>query len=177
MDMRVLILFTFLFALIQCAPKEGDNPAVSSAPPTVESGFKSQYDNCIQIITMRQVECKKVDCAPSYWDAVYAFQCLHALTGVESNIIVNSEDPYFYPTTESKDFTEFYYEDLIRWNDWYEKNKLTMTLSKADSLLKIRSEKVGYEIKWPQPYTMLFSSNPSSPSAQPVGAIRETGSN
>jgi hypothetical protein len=158
MAMRFILIFVCLF-VVSCTTQQQNNNPVSE----VDAAFKMNYDNCIQIITLRQVDCKNVECVTDYWNTVFAFQCLHAITGAESNIIVNSDAPYFYPTTESKDYTEFFYEDLIRWNDWYEKNKYSMTLKKADSLLQVRSKAVGYEVKWPQSYSVLFSTNPPEP--------------
>lgn len=160
--MRPIVIFAILFVLVQCAPQKSSDPAIASAKK-VDQDFKVQFDNCIQIVTMRQIESKNAAYVIDFWNTIHAFQCLHAVTGVSSNIIADSNTPYFYPTTEAKDHTEFFYEDLVQWHDWYEQNKFSMTMTKADSLVKVYEKEIGDTIQWPQPVSLIFSSNPPKP--------------
>jgi hypothetical protein len=160
--MRPIAIFACLFVLVQCIPQKNGEPATGAAKG-VDQDFKVQFDNCIQIVTMRQIESKNPKYVIDFWSTINAFQCLHAVTGVSSNIIADSNTPYFYPTTESKDHTEFFYEDLVQWHDWYEQNKFSMTMAKADSLVRVYEKEIGDTIQWPQSISLIFSSNPPKP--------------
>lgn len=67
----------------------------------------------------------------------YTFECLYAITGYEGRVDKGNEPHDFYPYSDSIDYMK---EDIRIWEEWLEKNKCTMTLEKADSLIYVHSK-------------------------------------
>ncbi|QHT69166.1 hypothetical protein GXP67_22245 [Rhodocytophaga rosea] len=74
-----------------------------------------------------------------------AYNCLHAITNIHRKVARSGGAPYFYPNGEE----DSYFEDVDNWYSWYEQNKCTITVQKADSLIRAFSILDGNEYDWP----------------------------
>lgn len=75
---------------------------------------------------------------------MHAFGCLIAITGYEGRVDLFGEPIAIYTYREDLD------KDLKIWKQWYEANKCSFTLEKADSLIARYREVIGDpELNWP----------------------------
>lgn len=128
--MRKYLMFTLLL-LLGCTR----NATVTDCKLDFE--FKSNFQNCVNLFAIRQLGVY-VDLEDS-WNAYY---CLEALTKHHSLLDVNSDMPLFYPS--APDSVNYFCQDLEAWMDWYEKNKCSINMQTANSILNSDS------IKWPK---------------------------
>jgi hypothetical protein len=77
-------------------------------------------------------------------DRCYAYECIFAITGIQGHPDIGYI-PYY-----SETYT-LLQQDILAWKEWYDANKYTMTIYKADSLIHIRGMSIGLEdiIFWP----------------------------
>ncbi len=75
---------------------------------------------------------------------MHAFECLIAVTGYEGRVDLFANTPATYRKDGEMD------EDLKVWKQWYEDNKCSFTLEKADSLIERYKEVIGDpDLTWP----------------------------
>lgn len=138
MSSRMLIFFT---VLLSCCQSQDNGKMI----------VRHEMVNCILILTSRQLNLNSD--LQTTANAVY---CLEAITGIKSQIIHGSDMPFFYPSDE-RDFVEYFYDDVVKWSNWIEKNADTISENEANNLLTKFSKNVGFELKWPPRYTQLMS--------------------
>jgi hypothetical protein len=110
----------------------------------VDPEFKREFFNCISLIEKIHTE--------GYSSSVkvrgFTYECLYAVTGYEGHADKGNEPPYFALYSDSIDYIKV---DIEKWSQWYESNKCSMTLQKADSLFNQWSVNHGDSLQWPPP--------------------------
>ena len=126
--MLLLIIYAsflslLIICLLGCSDKNCD----------VDTLFKQRFDNCISLIKKSEDE-EWVNAG----EIRNAFIFLTVISGHRTKVN-DPENPSYENKTDFK-------QDLLLWNQWYESNKCSITLKKADSLF-IAYKKRDYKIK------------------------------
>lgn len=128
----VYILFTLMLADFSC-----------NDTCLIDLDFKREFDNCINQVELLN----KAGNSSDIELRAFTYECLYAITGIESHVDKGNEPHYFYPYSDSINYFE---HDIYEWKMWYELNKCTMTISKADSMIVLHSIKFGVpDLEWP----------------------------
>jgi len=128
----IFILFTFMLIDFSC-----NNTCL------VDKDFKREFDNCLNQVELINKEGSNSDIN----QRAYTFECLYAITGLEGHVDKGNEPHYFYPYSDSIDYVKY---DIQEWKKWYEINKCTITLRKADSMIVLHGNKFGVpDLEWP----------------------------
>lgn len=111
-----------------------------------DKAFKAEFQNCLEIAYL-------VSGNGYYCDdgtRMNAFGCLMAITGYAGRVDLFANTPATY-THYSNDWDkDLEGEDLKIWKQWYEDNKCSFTLVRADSLIARYREVIGDpELTWP----------------------------
>ncbi|WP_295913863.1 hypothetical protein [uncultured Alistipes sp.] len=105
-----------------------------------DSVFKTNFQNCLDIVDLVHYKGYYSDLGTR----LHAFECLIAITGYEGSVDLFGEPVAIYTYREDLD------KDLNIWKQWYEANKCSFTLAKADSLIARYREVIGDpELTWP----------------------------
>lgn len=105
--------------------------------------FSHEFNNCILLVHKLNSE----NASSTLKVRVFTYECLFALTGYEGRVDKSNEPHCFYPHSDSVDFIK---EDIEIWLKWYELNKCTMTIEKADSIIQRHSIEFGIDsLQWP----------------------------
>lgn len=115
----------------------------------IDKDFKREFDNCIYQVELLNIEGNSSDINLR----AFTYECLYAITGLEGHVDKGNEPHYFYPYSDSIEYVE---SDIQEWKKWYEINKCTITLRKADSIIVLHGIKFGVpNLAWP---SQLFNS-------------------
>lgn len=111
-----------------------------------DKAFKAEFQNCLEIAYL-------VSGNGYYCDdgtRMNAFGCLIAITGYEGRVDLFANTPATYTYYSNDCDVDLEGEDLNIWKQWYEANKCSFTLEKADSLIVRYREVIGDpELTWP----------------------------
>lgn len=111
----------------------------------IDKEFKAEFDNCILLV--ERIHQKGY--SSELVTRAYTFECLFAVTGYEGYVDKSNEPHCFYPYSDTIDYIKI---DIQRWRKWYELNKCTMTMVKADSLIAKHAKEYGIpDLNWPPP--------------------------
>lgn len=109
----------------------------------VDYEFKTEFDNCISLV--KQINSEGFSSDIDLRSTVY--ECLFAVTGYEGQVDKGNEPHCYYLYNDSIDYISI---DIKKWQTWYDLNKCTMTINKADSLILVHSINHGIpRLKWP----------------------------
>lgn len=105
-----------------------------------DKALKAEFLNCLEIVDLVFSDYYYSDTGTR----MHAFECLIAVTGYEGRVDLFANTPATYRKDGEMD------EDLKVWKQWYEDNKCSFTLEKADSLIERYKEVIGDpDLTWP----------------------------
>ena len=147
MQRYLMFISIFLLIFITCI-------GCNNNEQKVDLEFKANFQNCLQIISMRQIGKGYV---VDIENTEKAFVCLEVITGIKSQVLQLSDTPYFYPDSEEKMYEEVFFEDYQKWSNWFEANKYTYTNKDAKMAFAKYSEGMEGDLEWPESSMALFS--------------------
>lgn len=140
-----------------------------------DPALKANFQTCFDIIDLIFNKGYYSD----FGTRMHAFECLIAVTGYEGHVDLFANTPATYPQPEYLD------EDLEVWKQWYEDNKCSFTLEKANSLIERYKEEIGApELTWPvrdsvtldlSPYVYLSTNDEPAIAKLLIDSLLETG--
>ena len=111
-----------------------------------DKAFKAEFQNCLEIVYL--VSGNGYCCDDR--TRMHAFECLIAVTGYEGRVDLFANTPATYSSYPNNCDKDLEGEDLKIWQQWYEDNKCSFTLAKADSLIARYKDVIGDpELTWP----------------------------
>lgn len=94
-----------------------------------DANFKDKFQECLDVADLINGKGYYTD----FKTRCNTFECLIAITGFEGHVDFGSSFHGSYPCRELLD------QDLDTWTKWYEDNKCSFTLERADSLIRLRA--------------------------------------
>lgn len=110
----------FLVLLMACQPE----PSTVKDNCPIDYKFLAHFQNCIQVINIAQL-----GHSYDFIELSNAYESLRVITKVKTRAS-SGDTPYVYANPRAD-----LLQDIIDWNNWYNNNKCSITLEKAEKII------------------------------------------